>query len=79
MHKNAMTIPASARPMPCKFSIKDLSMRWHASQSAMSCRFLIKALGHSIKPLFEFIPESDKLNVELPKIILGNESYLKLE
>jgi len=31
------------------------------------------------KPLFEFTPESDKLNVELPKIILGNESYLKLE
>jgi hypothetical protein len=31
------------------------------------------------KPLFEFTPESDKLNVELPKIILGNESFLKLE
>ena len=31
------------------------------------------------QPLFEFTPESDKLNVELPKIILGNESYLKLE
>ena len=31
------------------------------------------------QPLFEFTPESDKLNVELPKIILGNESFLKLE
>ena len=31
------------------------------------------------KPLFEFTPESDKLNVELPKIILGNKSFLKLE
>jgi hypothetical protein len=33
----------------------------------------------SWKPLFEFTPESDKLNVELPKIILGNQSFLKLE
>ena len=33
----------------------------------------------SWKPLFEFTPESDKLNVELPKIILGNKSFLKLE
>lgn len=31
------------------------------------------------EPLFEFTPESDKLNVELPKIILGNEAFLKLE
>lgn len=72
----ASSTPQTASPKADGIKLTDeFLMLDYTVQANATYKFGISRDLKKWEPLFEFTPESDKLNVELPKIILGNEAW----